>query len=315
MDLNSLSPKHLLNDGLLALKKGAEAVKTAPSELATEIKELLPERLLLHPKLPPYTPLSAAARVAAEQRSVGMTYPQPFITNKSGTRTFEPVNLVMTGSRAEIIHALTKAGWTQTASLTTSSGLKSALTMIDGLTPLHHLIDYNYKASPVSPMYLDGRHFDLAFNKNDQHNLARDHLRIFETPRRDAAGRPIWEVAATRDVGLHIGTKSHGHAIDQAIDKERDQVLADLLKSGEVQQWHVAKSEVNPSDPRFKDYQTDHKLYTVDLVPHPGLRVPDEHHQNFAHQVINHAPDLIRDAEKGLDSKLSNLFKSLNGGA
>lgn len=317
MDLGDLNPKRLIHYGSEGVKavegaarKGVEAIEAAPGAAVDGLKSLLPDQVLIKPNLPPYTPLPAAERVAAEQRSVGRTHPQEFITDKNG-HPHEPVNLVVKGTKAELVQALEKAGWTRAAELTTSSGFKTALTAVDKLTHFDAIHDYNYQASPVSPMYLHGKRYELAFNKNNDHNTGRDHLRIFASGT-DSQGRPIWEIAATRDTGLKLGTQSHGHQIDHHIDPERDMVMADLLQSGEVHAWHVARSETAADDPRYGDYTTDRKLYQVELASHPDLVLDERHHENLAHRLMDHAPQPVQDLEHKVDQTLTNFFKSIN---
>ncbi len=309
MDISDLNP-------LPAIKQGWKAVGNAKDELVKEVKEgvdaVLPDRFDSVPRLPEYTKIPPAARAAAELRSQGMSYVQRPIRNDEG-KPHEPVNLVMTGTQAEIVNALEKAGWTQADNVDTLSGLKTAYTMLNRITPLHKAFNYDYESSPVSDMFLDGKRYAMAFNKNNTHNMARDHLRVFETGKTDAQGRPIWEVAATRDVGIHIDFKERkgSHEIDHNVDPERDMVLADLLGSGEIADWHIAKGERSPEDDQSLStkYQTDGKVYLVDLKPRPDLASDHLLQQpSKVRQVVRKLPEPVQDKLRAVDKKLTEMM-------
>ena len=80
----------------------------------------------------------------------------------------------------------------------------------------------------------------------------------------------MWAVAASRDTGLHVNTAalSGYHSIDPDIDRERDQVMADLLASGGVSSWQVASGQLAPGDVAHvrEKYRTDGDVYVVDLT-------------------------------------------------
>ncbi|HEY9856187.1 MAG TPA: LssY C-terminal domain-containing protein [Stenomitos sp.] len=311
MDISDLNP-------LPTVKQGMRAVGHLKQEVVAEVKQdvdrLLPDRFDSVPQMPAYTPLPLAEKVAAEQRSVGKTYPQRPITNEAG-QPHEPVNLVLTGTKAEIVNALERTGWSQADNVDTLSGLKTAYTMLNKITPVHKVFDYDYESSPVSDMFLDGKRYAMAFNKNNQHNMARDHLRVFDTGKTDAQGRPVWEVAATRDTGIHIDFKDRkgNHETDHHVDPERDMVMADLLASGEVGDWHIAKGERSPEDDRSlsTNYQTDGKVYLVDLTARPELK--DDHllqQPSKVREVVRRLPEPIRDTLHAVDRKLTDLMHS-----
>lgn len=247
-----------------AAGKALGSAKDAVESIPEKVVGLVPDRILLDPPMLPYTPLSPVERVAAEQRSVGMTYPQRSIQGDSGKR-HEPITLAVSGSREKLIETLQKAGWTQADDVDVVSGAKTALTTISRYVPG---VKYDYEAVPMANMYLDGRPNEFAFNKNSDHGVTRDHMRIFKTDKTDEHGDPIWEIAATRDTALGISPKDLNtwHEIDKNLDPERDMVMADLLGTGRVKSWHVAKGELDPADAEScKKYQTDGKVYVVSL--------------------------------------------------
>ena len=101
----------------------------------------------------------------------------------------------------------------------------------------------------------------IAFEKNNDHHQGRDHLRIFASGKTDAQGRPIWEIAATRDLAFNLNTQTlHAtHQIHHHLDGERDMVMADLLGTGNVASWNVAQGvrPANVTDFLKRQYTTD----------------------------------------------------------
>lgn len=240
--------------------KPVEAVVTAPFHL-------LPDHVNFHPKMPAYPKLPAQELAAAQARSQGATTAQRVIQTRAGNKC-EPVVLKVAATKEELAKALERQGWVKADDLTIWNNTKATATMLMKATGLSHLVDYNYQASPMTRMFIDGKLQAMAFNKNNDHHEARDHLRIFDSGKRDAQGRPIWEIAATRDVSMDLKFPSlgKGHHTDNALDGERDLIMADLLKGG-VKDWRVAQGKLSDADKPGveRTYTTDGKVYVVDL--------------------------------------------------
>jgi hypothetical protein len=240
--------------------KPVEAVVSAPLRL-------LPDRVNFHPKLPAYPTLDARELAAAKARAGNATTAQRVIQTKAGNKC-EPVVLKVAATQEQLAQALGRQGWVKADDLTIWNNTKATVTMLMKATGLTHLVDYNYQASPMTQMFIDGKMQAMAFNKNNDHHEARDHLRIFDSGKRDAQGRPIWEIAATRDVSMDLKLPSlgKGHHTDHALDGERDLIMADLLKSG-VKDWKVAQGKLSDADKPGveRTYTSDGKVYLVDL--------------------------------------------------
>jgi hypothetical protein len=140
----------------------------------------------------------------------------------------------------------------------------------------------------VSAAYVDGKEEVVAFNKNDDFNAARDHMRIYPLGK-DADGKEQWGLAGTRDIALTISrpelemdgiipkiSKAPGfsHEIDKNIDSERDMIMANLLDSKRVGDWKAVDGkrsgaeEKTLPDGRYEladGIQSDGKVYVVDL--------------------------------------------------
>lgn len=235
----------------------------------------------------PYPVLSPNILAAARARGKGQVLPQPFIGHhRDGKQPSEPVNLVVHGSKMQLVQALESQGWKQAQGLGLRSAVRAALSVLTRTV--------NAPNAPVSHMYLDGKPAAMAFSKNSDHNLSRDHLRIWQTGI-DPHGEPIWAIAATRDTSVHLQGELHvplisfrggklrytprwpslhmDHGTDKAgIDGERDLIMLDLLHSGRVQTWSAVEGQRKLTEQRLRDgfyqvngYTTDGKMFDVRL--------------------------------------------------
>jgi hypothetical protein len=276
--LKSLAPKALLHDleqlgkaGLNELKTEAQKVltsaKTEGTPLNNALDQLLPPSYTAHPVMPAYTPLTPAQLDAARARSGNATQPLAVIRDPKGN-LHEPLSLQVTGTREQLTQALAKAGWIQAEDTTLGAQLRTDLSLAVAGTGLSKVIDFNENNSPMSPMLVDGQPQALSFEKNDDHHQCRDHIRIYPSGT-DAAGRPVWQIAATRDVEYQLNLRSFQatHHIDRNIDRERNMVLADLLNAGAVKDWTVAQGIPDAATAAHlqKAYQTDNQVFLVTL--------------------------------------------------
>lgn len=238
------------------------------------------ERTLLPGTMPAYEKVDPAALQGAVARGQGRTYTQGLLTSASGSK-HEPINLVVTGSKADLARALRSRGWVENDAAKPLNYLKqflAAVTRYDRVTE-----------GPMSNMYLDGKLPTMAFSKNSDYNLARDHMRIYHLGK-DAAGQDRWGIAATRDTAATITVKKperegfwpwqwkmetpgFGHVTDHDLDGERDLIMHDLLGSKQVADWAAVRG-VAPGatvgkapDGRqtLNKYTTDGRVYEVTL--------------------------------------------------
>ena len=174
--------------------------------------------------------LAAYVIVPAIWRQIARHHPAlsgiPTITHTKDGIAGDPLNLALIGTGEQLTKAMLAAGWHPADPITLASSLKIA-----GATILHR----SYEDAPVSNLYLFERKQDLAFEQpigNDPSR--RHHVRFWESPQLDSAGRPLWAGAATLDssVGLSHTTGEITHHISADVDAERDKVLADLEKAG-----------------------------------------------------------------------------------
>ena len=140
----------------------------------------------------------------------------------------DPLNIALVGSRQEVMQAMLAAGWCPADPLTLRSSLRISRSV---------LLQRPYPEAPVSNLMLWGRPQDLAFQQAPGNSpKQRHHVRFWQSEERDAEGRPLWLGAATfdRSVGLSHRTGQVTHHIDADVDAERDKLMADLRKSGQL---------------------------------------------------------------------------------
>jgi hypothetical protein len=150
----------------------------------------------------------------------------PCTSNQLGTRHGDPLNLVVVGDRATILQSF-GAHWDEVESITFATSLKTFKAF---------LLDSEYRYSPVSPLYLDGRRQELALQKARASINERIHLRLWRT-RTSFEGLPVWIGQCSRDIGVRTTLKTWNlttHKIDPDVDEARDYVIDDLVAAGRV---------------------------------------------------------------------------------
>jgi LssY C-terminus len=188
----------------------------------------------------------------------------PRITHTAAGIHGDPLNIALIATKAELIKAMLAAGWHPADPLT----LESSLHMVSS-TVFHR----PYIDAPVSSLYLWGRKEDLAFEQpvgDDPER--RHHVRFWHSAAVDELGRPLWIGAATYDVrvGFSHTTGQITHHIAPDVDAERDKLIADLRRAGQLSQasWiehfhQVLKGYNGGGDP----YDTDGRLAVGVIVP------------------------------------------------
>jgi len=149
------------------------------------------------------------------------------------------VNVLILGSKDDVVKTFTAAGWVHV-----DSSVKD--TMLNGLVDSFEKRDY--LTMPMSMLYLFNRPQDYGFAHAEPVRVAmsRNHLRVWKSPY-TAGGRQVWCIAATHDIGFERDQRNNGvtHKIDPAIDGEREYVNETLSSTGLV----VAHDHVTPASP------------------------------------------------------------------
>jgi len=141
----------------------------------------------------------------------------------------DPINVGLVGTREDVHCAMHAAGWYPADPITFRSSVE-----IVGSVVLRR----PYKDAPVSTLYYQGRHQDLAFEKPVGESAdRRHHVRFWEVLKQGDENRPVWLGSATfdREVGLSRYTGQVTHHIAPDIDAEREGLTNDLKNSKVVE--------------------------------------------------------------------------------
>ncbi len=147
-------------------------------------------------------------------------------TNRAGTRTGDPVNLVVIGDFATLLSAMS-ARWDESETITFATCWKTATAF---------LLGSQYRYSPVSPLYLFGRSQDVALQRSRRSINERLHLRLWLTPLQ-FHGQSVWVGQISRDIGVRFTTKAWNlttHRIDPDVDESRDYLVEDLIEAERI---------------------------------------------------------------------------------
>jgi hypothetical protein len=153
----------------------------------------------------------------------------PATTNRRGTGTGDPVNLVVIGDFDALISAFA-ARWDETEVVTLATCWKTAKAFLLGSA---------YRYSPVSPLYVFGRSQDIALQRSRRSINERLHLRLWLATL-SFLGESVWVGQVSRDIGVRFTPKTWNlttHRVDPDVDEARDYVVEDLL---EAERLHAA---------------------------------------------------------------------------
>lgn len=173
------------------------------------------------------------------------------VTNKSGTRNGDPLNLVVVGGRNDVFPALIRRGWHPTETTYAGSVKKMISSVLSG---------ERYRYSPVSPLYLYGRPQDLALQKARDNIHQRNHLRLWRSPML-YQGKPVWVGQISRDIGTRLTIHSPyltTHKIDPDVDEALRALMEDLAYSHNLQMIGLVKGVgAAPKDAPRRNLTTD----------------------------------------------------------
>jgi len=148
-------------------------------------------------------------------------------TNEEGTENGDPLNLILIGTREELISAFIRRGWLSAEQTHGKAVWKTIKSFLFGS---------RYRYSPVSPLYFEKRQQDFAGQKPRHTVHQRNHLRAWLSPMR-YQGKPVWVGQISRDIGVRFTFKTWPpvtHKIDADIDEARMSLLEDLVYSQQL---------------------------------------------------------------------------------
>ena len=137
----------------------------------------------------------------------------------------DPVNIALVGSAAEVVRAMTAAGWFPADPITLSTSVRIVTDSV---------LRRSDDDAPVSDLFLFGRKQDLAFEQPvGESPLERHHVRYWRWDKLQN-GQPVWFGAATFDdrAGLSYTTGQVTQHIAADIDADRDRIATELTNAG-----------------------------------------------------------------------------------
>ncbi len=146
-------------------------------------------------------------------------------TNENGTKTGDPVNVIIIGNGRDILYALRRSDWDETAA-------PSALEAEFSIT-----FPWEFRHTPVKPLYLFGRHQDAAFRKSRSTVNERNQLRLWLSPMM-IDGKNVWVGQISRIIRRFTVEKFR---IEPYVDEARTYILQDLWYSQALSQYAYVK--------------------------------------------------------------------------
>jgi hypothetical protein len=144
------------------------------------------------------------------------------VTNAGGTKTGDPLNLVIIGESESVWPAFLRSGWDPTAAMSAGTAVK---------TGIFGLFGGAYRYAPISSLYVYGRGQDIALQKIRSNIHYRNHLRLWLAPV-TFKGLPVLIGQISRDIGSRFTTKSKTlttHRIDPNVDDTRAALVQDFI--------------------------------------------------------------------------------------
>ena len=189
------------------------------------------------------------------------------VTRTADGLSGDPLNVGVVGSRSELVTAMAAAGWTPADPVT----LRTSIEIVGSV-----VLDRAYRDAPVSPLFYQRRQQDLAFEKAVGLSAdRRQHVRFWNVLSAGAEGRPVWLGSASFDVGVGFShyTGAVTHAISPDVDAMRDELAADLARTGRVAEVYEVTGvglTLNGRNGEGDRYYTDGEIRFSILAP-PGV--------------------------------------------
>jgi len=144
----------------------------------------------------------------------------------------DPVNIELLGSQAVIDCAFRNGGWYKADDVSLRSGLKIAESV---------LLSNPYPDAPVSPLYMNDRQQDVAYQLDEGRSAdRRHHIRLW----RQADDRWLGSATFDRGVGLSLFTLQITHHIGPDVDQERDAAATVMMRAGAQRQPSVTAGSI-----------------------------------------------------------------------
>jgi hypothetical protein len=155
------------------------------------------------------------------------------VENEKGTKTGDPLNIVVIGTDEAVWPAFVRAGWHVTETMSGGATWKTIKSSV---------FRKQYLNSPVSALYVFERPQDIALQKARATVDERNHLRLWLAPV-TYEGSYVWLGQISRDIGVRFTTQSptiSTHKIDPDVDETRTYLIQDLLAAQSVEGFAYA---------------------------------------------------------------------------
>jgi hypothetical protein len=155
-------------------------------------------------------------------------------TSEDGETKGDPLNIVVIGRHQRVFPHFLRIGWDPVEAIYLGSEWRTVKSFLFGT---------RYRYSPASPLYVFGRHQDLAAQRARETINQRNHLRLWLTPLR-FRGEYVWIGQISRDIGVEFTRKTWNlttHKIDPDVDEARDYLVQNLIYGGAVERIGFVK--------------------------------------------------------------------------
>jgi hypothetical protein len=170
----------------------------------------------------------------------------------------DPLNVVFVGERTVLFPALARRGWHATVAVTGDSVWRTIESSV---------FASRYRYGPVSPLYVFGRHQDIAVQKARGDINQRIHMRLWMAPVK-ANGTTVWVGQISRDIGVELTRKTiTTHKIDPQVDDARFYLVQDMFYSEGLRGYAFSEGVGAATT------QSPHFNYTGDPYWTDGLRL------------------------------------------
>ncbi len=177
---------------------------------------------------------------------------------KNGAPAEDLLNVLVLGSREQVVAAFATSGWT----LADHRSLRASSRVYGAFSSMR-----TYSAAPVSILLYRGLEPDLVFEKSLDTVTQRHHVRFWRAGKFN--GDEVWLGAATHDTGVTFRLRSMAftHKIDRNIDLEREKVVTDLDFSGCSEKPVLLNSSLRPASFGAGRISTDGRLIMLAAQP------------------------------------------------
>jgi len=249
---------------------GQPAAASAPRELRFEFALTLPDGDFDYERLDPARTYAGRElpNLRLDELRAALEQLPCCAANADGLAEGDPLNFALVGESSEVLHSLTRAGWSFTHRITMRTVGREIGAVLEGKP---------YAVAPVSDLHVFDRRQDVALQRARRSISQRNHLRLWLAPFR-YEGRQVWIGQVSRDIGVKVTPKSPTlttHIIDPQVDATREYLLHSLLAAGFVDRFGFVKgaAAATPTSPRFNltgdPYHSDGMRLVVLLAPQP----------------------------------------------